>query len=145
MNKTLLLLLITFLSLHSFGQNEQNMSFNLSIAPNMQDAFGGSGKLLVHITLKNNRQPAFLSANQDSTWVFGMNIKDWQKDKVLKLDANSKWTSTANWDLNNIPFEQYYLQVTWDESKIEDRVEHPYRMSTKVFERSSNSSSIVGC
>ena len=143
MNKTLLLLLITFLSLSSFGQNEKNMSFNLSIAPDMQDAFGGTGKLLVHITLKNNRQPAFLSANQDSTWVFGMNIKDWQKDSVLKLDTSSKWTSTANWDLNNIPFEHYYLQVTWDETKIENREEHPYRMSTKVFERTNESASII--
>jgi len=55
----------------------------------MQESFGGSGKLMVHITLKNNKQPRGLSANHDSTWVFGLNIKNWKKDEILELDSNA--------------------------------------------------------
>ena len=136
MNKILTFLIFSFLSFSSFGQNEKDigMSFKLSIAPKMQESFGGSGKLMVHITLKNNKQPRGLSANQDSTWVFGLNIKNWKKDEILELDSNANWTSTANWTLNNIPYRNYYLQVIWDESRIEDRAEYPHRMSTKVLE-----------
>ncbi|TPV35374.1 hypothetical protein FJ651_00180 [Paucihalobacter ruber] len=143
MTKTIIFLLLSILSLHSFGQNEKDMSFKFSISPKMQESFGGTGKLMVYITLKNNRQPISLSANQDSTWVFGINIKDWKKDQILELDAGSKWTSTANWELNNIPFDKYFLQVMWDESKIENREEHPYRMFTKVFERTNESSPTI--
>ena len=136
MNKILTFLIFSFLSFSSFGQNEKDigMSFKLSIAPKMQESFGGSGKLMVHITLKNNKQPRGLSANQDSTWVFGLNIKNWKKDEILELDSNANWTSTANWTLNNIPYKNYYLQVIWDESRIENRAEYPHRMSTKVLE-----------
>ena len=134
MNKTIVLILFYSLSLHSFGQNEKGKSFEFSIAPNMQQSFGGTGKLMVHITLKNSSQPRNISANEDSTWVFGINIKDWKKDQKLQLNGNSDWTSTAKWGLNTIPFDHYYLQVMWDESKIENREEDPYYMSTKVFE-----------
>jgi len=55
------------------------MSFKFSIAPEMQDSFEGTGKLMVYITLKSNRQPISFSANQDSTWVFGLNVKKLEK------------------------------------------------------------------
>jgi len=143
MTKLLIFLLSCLITLHSFGQNNREMSFKFSITPKMQESFGGTGKLMVHITLKNNRQPRSISANQDSTWVFGINIKDWKKDQILERDANDNWTSTASWGLKSIPFEHYYLQVMWDESKNENRDEYPFRMSTKVFERTSDSSSTI--
>lgn len=140
MNKTLVFLIFSLLSLYSFGQNEKDMSFKFSIMPELQESFGGEGKLMVHITLKKNMQPRMISANEDSTWVFGLNIKNWKKNEILELDSDANWTSTANWKLSNIPFKNYYLQVSWDESRIENRAEHPYRMSTKVLELTNEKS-----
>ncbi len=140
MNKTLVFLIFSLLSLYSFGQNEKDMSFKFSITPELQKSFGGEGKLMVHITLKKNMQPRMISANEDSTWVFGLNIKNWKKNEILELDSDANWTSTANWKLSNIPFKNYYLQVSWDESRIENRAEHPYRMSTKVLELTNEKS-----
>jgi len=134
MNKTIISLVLSIISFYSFGQVEEDMYLKLSIAPELQESFGGIGKLTIHITTRNDRPPSSISANQDSSWVFGINITDWDKDKILELDANSDWTSTANWGLNDIPFDRYYLQFMWDESKIENREQYPYRMYTKVFE-----------
>jgi enterochelin esterase-like enzyme len=133
MTKALTFLLIFFFSFLSFGQHQRDMSFKFSITPEMQEAFGGTGKLMVYLTLKNDIQPVRLSANQDSTWVFGLQVKNWKKDELLEIDANTNWTSTANWTLNNIPYQDYYLQVSWDESKIEQRAEDPYSMVTQVL------------
>jgi enterochelin esterase-like enzyme len=143
MNKALLFLIFTSLSLYSFGQKERDLTFKLSIAPEMQESFGGSGKLMVYITLKDNRPPSRLSANQDSTWIFGTNVKNWKKDQKLELDGSARWTSTASWGLNDIPFDRYYLQVMWDESRIENREEYPFKMATQVFERYSGSEPII--
>ena len=143
MSKILTILILSFLSFSSFGQNRKNMSFKFSIAPERQEAIGGTGKLMVHITLKNNREPISLSANRDSTWVFGLNIKKWKKDETLEIDSNTNWTSTANWTLNNIPYENYYLQAVWDESKIENRAEYPHRLSTKVLKLTNEKPQVV--
>lgn len=143
MKKILLFLISTFLSFHSFGQNKKELSFKFSTAADNQESFGGNGKLMVFITLKKNIQPVYLSVNEDSTWVFGINIKDWKRNQILELDAKSKWTSTASWGLNNIPFENYSLHVMWDESKIENPEEYPYTMITKVFERTSESTPVI--
>ena len=132
MSKIFTFLLVFFLSFLSFGQNKKKRSFKLSIAPKMQKGFLGTGKLMVHITLKNNRKPISLSANKDSTWVFGLNVKNWKKDEILELDSNTNWISTANWTLNNIPYKKYYLQLSWDASKIENPAEYPHNMWTKV-------------
>ena len=139
MKKSLILIVFSLLSLCSSGQGEQGISFQFSIPPKMQESFSGTGKLTVHITTRNDRQPINISANQNSSWVFGINIIDWDKDQILELDANSNWTSTANWGLNNIPFDTYYLQVIWDESKIEHRQEYPHKIATKVFARTKES------
>ncbi len=143
MIKAITFLLLSFLTFSAFGQTAKEISFKLSIAPEMQESFGGTGKLMVYITLKNNRQPIRLSANQDSTWVFGLNVKNWKKDEILELDSNSNWTTTANWRLNNIPYTSYNLQVSWDESKIEHRAEHPYSMSTKALKLTNEKSQVV--
>jgi len=140
MTKTLSILLFSFLFFTSFGQNKKEMSFKFSIAPEMQDSFEGTGKLMVYITLKSNRQPISFSANQDSTWVFGLDVKNWKKDEILEIDSNTSWTSTANWTLNNIPFKTYYLQVRWDESKIKNPVEHPHSMFTKAVKLTNEKS-----
>lgn len=143
MTKMLAILILSFLSLNSFGQIKKDISFKLSIAPEMQEAFGGTGKLMVYVTLKNGRQPINLSPNNDSTWVFGLNVKNWKKNEILVLDSKTKWTSTANWSLNNIPYKNYSLQVSWDESYIENRAEYPHRMSTKVFKLTNEKPQVV--
>ena len=138
MTKILTTLLLFLLTFPSFGQEENNISFKLSIAPELEDAVGESGKLMVYITLKNDKQPIGYSANQDSTWVFGVNVKDWKKGDLLEVDANSNWTSTTPWTLNTIPYKNYNLQVLWDESKIENREEYPLRIATKALQLTNN-------
>lgn len=143
MTKSLIFLLSCLITFNSFGQSDKEVSFKFSIAPKLQESFSGTGKLMVYVTLKNNMQTRSISANEDSTWVFGINIKDWKKDQILELDANNNWTSNASWELKSIPFEHYYLQIIWDESKNENLDEYPFRMSTPIFERTSDSSSII--
>lgn len=86
--------------------------------------------------MKNNRQPISFSKNQDSTWVFGLNIKN----EKLKIDSNISWTSTANWTLNTTPLKTHFLQVSWDKSKIENRAEQPHSKSTKIVKLTNKKS-----
>jgi enterochelin esterase-like enzyme len=134
MTKSIKILLLVFLTLTACKQNKKDLTFKLSVSPKKQQEFGGTGKLMVYITLKKDKNPVNISTNLDSTWVFGTNIKNWKNKEILELDANTMWTSTANWSLHEIPFKNYSLQIKWDESKIEKLTEQPLRMSTKVFQ-----------
>lgn len=144
MNKLLSILVFTMMTIHAFGQDARGLDFEFTMTPEMQESFGGDGKLMVYISLNNNRAPSRQSTNYDGTWVFGINVNGWQKGEVLRLTSESDWTSTANWQLDEIPFEKYYFQVKWDESKVENRSDNtPFSMFTEVFERTKESSNLI--
>jgi S-formylglutathione hydrolase FrmB len=139
MKKIIYLAFFIIISLTAFGQNDKDKTFVFSISAEVQNAFDGEGKLTAHISLNADRPPKNTSANEVGSWIFGTQIKDWQQNDKLELRGNSNWNSTADWDLNNIPFKKYYLQFTWDESKIENREEHPNFLYSKVFEINEDS------
>tara|TARA_R110000787_G_scaffold86285_12_gene184136 strand:+ start:16110 stop:17648 length:1539 start_codon:yes stop_codon:yes gene_type:complete len=134
------LLILTLLALTTnivIGQQESTkLAFNVSVNEELKATFKTNGRLLIYMTTMDNKEPRNSSVYNGNGFVFGKNIKNWDKDETKHLNGNGNWVKTANWNFNSVPHGDYHIQLVWSQNgSSESQINSPgnlYSESVKV-------------
>ncbi len=122
---TILFLLLT---INSFAQQKEcSLSINLSVDQSLAEGFLENGRLLVFMSLDSRREPRRQTwpNPRSKTYIFATNLDDFSLRKPLQLNGDNKWIGTPDWSLHNVPADEYYVQILWDQDTKESRVNAP--------------------
>jgi len=124
---TLLGLLILGLSSSLNAQTESStFSASVSISEELQKDVKPEGRLFLFFTQNPQVEP------RTQTWpmpwaktdIFATNLKG-QNAGGFSIPADTDWSGTPEWTLENVPDGTYYVQVLWDQDQEESRINAP--------------------
>ncbi len=128
-------LLILALQFNAYSQSQSfAFSATLTFSEEVQEGFNPEGRLFLFLCENPQVEP------KNQTWpmpwvknhIFAINMSDLSAEGPTRLDAFIDWTKTPEWNLDEIPQGEYYLQVLWDQSTEEAGLNAPGNLfSTK--------------
>jgi len=121
-------LLIFFLQSTSHAQSESfGFSATLTFSEEVQKDFKSDGRLFLFLCEHPRAEPRNLT--WPTPWVknhiFAINMTDISADRTIHLDHSMAWAKTPEWELDEIPQGEYYVQVLWDQDREESRINAP--------------------
>ncbi|MCA6075098.1 alpha/beta hydrolase [Fulvivirga sedimenti] len=121
----LMFILMTF----SFGSHaqESKLTITISVSDQMKDDFRDAGRLYIFLSQNPQVEP------RTQTWpnpmsrteIFAKNLSGWDMTNPLIIGKTEDWSSTASWNLDNVPAGEYFVQVLWDQDEEESRINAP--------------------
>jgi len=137
--KLFLIGIILFVTTTNVQSQNQNFSFSatINVAQDVKEAFQEKGRLYLFFSESPQVEPRTQTwPNPTSkTYIFAKNIDAFNTDKIFKITNDKSWISTSDWNLNEIPEGEYYVQVLWDQDLKESRINAPgnlYSVKEKV-------------
>jgi len=128
-------LLILALQSNAYAQSESfAFSTTLTFSEEVQEGFNPEGRLFLFLCENPQVEP------KNQTWpvpwvknhIFAINLDDLSATGTTSLDAFISWTKTPEWNLDQVPQGEYYVQVLWDQSTEESGINAPGNLfSTK--------------
>ncbi len=108
-------------------QSNYPVSINVSVEKEFLESFNKKGRLFIFISLDSINEPRTqINPNpMAKTEIFAKNIDDFTSKKPLKLAGETGWIGTPTWTLKNVPVGEYFVQVVWDQSTNESRIDEP--------------------
>jgi hypothetical protein len=124
---TVILLLALLLSSQLKAQQTFPLSVSLQVAENLRESFASEGRLLLFLCQHPRVEP------RTQTWphpyakndIFAMNMVNIRAAETLILDHTAEWVRTTEWNLDQVPEGEYYLQVLWDQDMEESNINAP--------------------
>jgi len=132
--KNLFILALLVLTTNSLiGQQESTkLIFNISVKKELKASFKSNGRLLIYISGVDGVEPRNSSAFNGNGFVFGKNIKNWNKNETKNFNGNEGWTKTGNWNFNSIPHGNYNIQLVWSQNgNSESQINSPGNLYTE--------------
>jgi len=119
------------------GQEESTkLAFHISVNEELKASFKSNGRLLIYITEMDEIEPRNSSVFSDNEFIFGKNIKNWDKNETKHFNGNEDWEKTANWNFNSVPHGDYNIQLVWSQNgNSESQINSPgnlYSESVKI-------------
>lgn len=110
-------LILSFLVLTNYlvvGQHETTkLGFTISVSENLKASFKSDGRLLIYVSETDEFEPRYISVFTGKGFIFGKNIKNWDKNQTKVLDGSNDWVKTSKWGFNDVPNGVYYIQAVW--------------------------------
>lgn len=101
-----------------FGQQESTkLNFSVSVNNEVKASFKENGRMLIYVSETDKIEPRYSSVFNGNGFIFGKNIKNWDKNKIKYLSGSDDWVKTSEWDLNTIPYKKYYIQAVWVQNR----------------------------
>ncbi len=124
-SSALMFILIMFF----FGSHaqESKLTITISVSDEMKDDFRDTGRLYIFLSQNPQVEP------RTQTWpnpmsrteIFAKNLSGWDMKNPLIIGKTEDWSSTASWNLDNVPAGEYFVQVLWDQDEEESRINAP--------------------
>ena len=127
-------LLISGFWLSAYSQKQSfHLSVNLTVADELQESFNPEGRLFIFLSQDSLVEPRtqIWPNPQRKTHIFARNIKNFNANKVLKINKDDEFIRTSEWSLENIPAGKYFVQILWDQDKNESRINAQGNLYTK--------------
>lgn len=81
---------------------------------------------MIYVSETDQLEPRYSSVYSGSGFIFGKNIKNWDKNETKYLNGSDDWTKTSEWDFNTVPQREYYIQVVWVQNRdTESQINSP--------------------
>ena len=134
MNRKLAIVLLNFVLLINGIAVAQSHSISIDIAVDnsLKNKIKQDGRLLIFLSTNPGREPRTQIWPATGQYIFAKNIKGLDADKKLSISASSNLHTTANWSLNNVPANTYYIQAVWDQDTQESRIDAPGNIHSRV-------------
>lgn len=109
------------------GQQESTkLAFAISVNKELKASFKSNGRLFIYVSETDQLEPRYSSVYSGSGFIFGKNIKNWDKNETKNLNGSDDWTKTSDWDFNTVPQREYYIQVVWVQNRdTESQINSP--------------------
>lgn len=100
------------------GQEKSGkLDFAISVNEEFKASFKANGRLLIYVSETNKPEPRYASVFNGKGFIFGKNIKNWNKNETKHLNGGDGWTKTADWDFNSVPQRAYFIQAVWVQNR----------------------------
>lgn len=114
----LILAVLVMTNLTVIGQQESTrLAFAISVNKELKASFKNNGRLLIYVSETDKLEPRYSSVFNGNGFIFGRNIKKWDKNETKHLNASDDWTKTSDWDFNTVPQREYYIQAVWVQNR----------------------------
>ncbi len=114
----LALLLLAITDYTTVAQQESTkLAFAISVNENLKASFKSDGRLLIYVSETEEFEPRYVSVFNGKGFIFGENIKNWDKNQIKVLDGSNEWVKTSDWGFNAVPHGVYYIQAVWDQNR----------------------------
>jgi enterochelin esterase-like enzyme len=130
--KLVFFFLIVFISLITQAQDTYELKLNISVSKELHNQFEKNGRLFVFLSENPWGQPRYRLWPSRGNHIFATNIKDWDPGNTISMNSNTDYIRTPEFDLENIPEGTYYLQILWDQDRIESRPNAPGNLYSTV-------------
>ncbi len=129
------------------GLSQNDISFKVSVAPELTDSFKQDGRLFLYFSELEGREPRFDAGTGRGSYVFARNIENWSGGQAILVTGKDQWIKTGDWDLANVPEGDYFVQAVWRQSgDKESRINVPgnlYSEPVKVSVKNKQEVSLV--
>ncbi len=121
-----IILFVTITNVHSQKQNF-DFSANVKVDQEVKELFNEKGRLYLFFSLNPRVEPRTQTwPNPTSkTYIFARNINRFDSNEVLEIKNDDSWISTSDWNLDEVPAGEYYVQIVWDQDLLESRINAP--------------------
>jgi enterochelin esterase-like enzyme len=125
MNRKLAIVLLNFvLLIHGIAvAQSHSISIDIAVENSLKNKIKQDGRILIFLSTNPGREPRTQIWPATGQYIFAKNIKGLDADKKLSISASSNLHTTANWSLNNVPANTYYIQAVWDQDTQESRID----------------------
>lgn len=125
--KTILIVLGFFLQISWIIAQEAAYPVNLKITVEneVKGVIKPEGRLFIFLSINSQREPRSQSWPTAGNYIFAKNFENLHGNSEVLISASSKFKTTANWTLNEVPGDTYYLQVLWDQDREESGINAP--------------------
>ena len=125
MKRYLLLLAFACITVVTKGQAKpHSLTIGLSVAQHIRADMKPNGRLFIFINQDPNAEPRTQTWPSPGNSIFAKNITALPVDKNYQLTPEG-WIKTPDWNLNNIPEGEYYIQLLWDQDTDESNPNAP--------------------
>lgn len=127
--------IILFVNLSNIYAQKQSFSFtaDIKVDKNIKEKFLKKGRFYLFLSQNSQVEPRTQTwpSPTKKTYIFAKNMNDFNANNVLKIENDDGWISTSDWNLNEIPEGEYYVQVLWDQDNKESRINAPGNIYSK--------------
>ena len=112
----------------SKGQQWPVLKADISVSPEVRQSFQNSGRLILHLTRKKEKEPRF-----GSEITIGKTALNWNPDKPLMISTNDRDMLRLGLDkLSEHPSDLYYYQVVYKQNVDDGQENVPGNLYSKV-------------
>ena len=134
--KLLLSGVVFFLTWTSTYSQKQNFPFSASveIGDEVKENFTTEGRLYLFLSQNPNSEPRLQTwpSPTNKNHIFARNVDVFKPDEILQIGNKDGWISTASWALDEVPTGEYYVQILWDQDRIESRIDAPGNLYSEI-------------
>ena len=115
----------------SAQEGEYAITLQVSIDEAIKNNIKPDGRLLIFLSKDSRREPRSQLWPSNGNYIFAKNINGIDPNSSFDV-SSSGLMSTADWTLDKVPEDTYYVQVVWDQDKKESRIDAPGNAYSKV-------------
>lgn len=122
-----LTLFILAVSHFTFAQGgKYPVNIKVDISEDIKAQVKDDGRLFLFLSKNLNAEPRTQTWPSPfaPTYIFAKNISDFKSQSITISDGGD-WYATVDWDLNEVPYGNYNVQVLWDQDTDESRIDAP--------------------
>jgi len=117
---------------------QSSASFTITASSERIESITPNGRLFLHFSDSDRRQPRYQSGTSLGSFVFAKNLVASTQNPVLIVGPDPAMTTTASWDFSSIPLGTYYVQAVWDQNEDESIANSPGNIYSNVVELKAN-------
>ena len=124
----ILIFLICTTIVPAMAQDSSCLKAEISVSPLLRQSFRNSGRLILHLTKRRDREPRY-----GSEITIGKTILNWNPDKPLMININDEDVKSVGLDklLSHAP-DRYYCQVVYKQNIDDGQENVPGNLYSKV-------------
>ena len=124
----ILILLVFTIKSPSMGQVSPCLKAEISISPEIKQSFQNSGRLILHLTKRRDREP-----RNGSEITIGKTILNWNPDKPIVINVNDKDVKGVGLEkFMSFSSDRYYYQVVYKQNIDDGQENVPGNVYSKV-------------
>ena len=127
--------IILFFIVTNAHSQKQTFSFSatMDVAQEVKADFNEKGRLYLFFSESSKVEPRTQTwpSPSSKTYIFAKNIAKFDSNKSLKIKNDDSWISTSDWNLDEIPEGEYYVQILWDQDLKESNINAPGNFYSK--------------
>lgn len=118
-------ILLLFLCITGAAQQKFPVQISVDVSKELAAVFKPNGRALIFFSKDASVDPVLNTWPMNGNFVFGKNLAGWLPSQKQMMKNDGKWTGSTDWNMDEIPAGEYFVQFLWDQQGNESRITEP--------------------